>query len=301
MHWVALSALAEAPAGQLSRAQILAEVEKRVALDDWARHVYETGHVRWRSIFSWFSIDLDKARYIVKAKTGWTITPEGRRAIQAPFDSKAYVKELARRYQQWKAESLHQAGASAEGSSEPDADMSFESLAPPEEQMAVILRKAHQDLKARLIDAVKACEPEFFERLVVQLLLKMGYGGSRQEAGQAVGKTGDGGIDGVINEDRLGLDAIYLQAKRWDGSVGAGPIRDFKGALDARGAQKGVFITASSFTPAAVQEARNSRTYKIVLIDGQRLAELMIEHDLGVSAAATYQLKRIDSDFFDDE
>jgi len=167
--------------------------------------------------------------------------------------------------------------------------------------MAAILREANQALKADLIDKLKACEPEFFERLVVQLLLKMGYGGSRQEAGEAVGKTGDGGIDGVINEDRLGLDAIYLQAKRWDGSVGEGPIRDFKGALDAKGAQKGVFITTSSFTPAAMQAARNSRSYKIVLIDGQRLAELMIEHDLGVSVAATYQLKRIDSDFFDDE
>lgn len=129
----------------------------------------------------------------------------------------------------------------------------------------------------------------------------MGYGGSRQEAGQAVGRSGDGGIDGIINEDRLGLDAIYLQAKRWEGSMGEGPIRDFKGALDAKGAQKGVFITTSTFTPAALQAARNSRSYKMVLIDGPRLAELMIEHDLGVSVAATYYLKRIDSDFFADE
>ena len=196
---------------------------------------------------------------------------------------------------------MDQTGANVEASSETDADTPFESLAPPDERMAAILREANQALKADLIDKLKACEPEFFERLVVQLLLKMGYGGSRQEAGEAVGKTGDGGIDGVINEDRLGLDAIYLQAKRWDGSVGEGPIRDFKGALDAKGAQKGVFITTSSFTPAAMQAARNSRSYKIVLIDGQRLAELMIEHDLGVSVAATYQLKRIDSDFFDDE
>lgn len=153
-------------------------------------------------------------------------------------------------------------------------------------------------LAAELIETIKQCDPAFFEKLVVKLLLKMGYGGSRQEAGRAVGQSGDGGIDGIINEDRLGLDAIYLQAKRWEGSVGEGPIRDFKGALDAKGAQKGVFITTSSFTPAAKAAASNSRSYRIVLIDGARLAELMIEHDLGVSVAASYQLKRLDTDFF---
>ncbi len=132
----------------------------------------------------------------------------------------------------------------------------------------------------------------------MKLLLKMGYGGSRQEAGQAVGRSGDGGIDGVINEDRLGLDAVYVQAKRWLDNVGEPEIRDFKGALDAKGATKGVFITTSAFTPAAVEAARNSRAYKIVLIPGQRLAELLIEHEIGVTTVATYSVKRVDSDFF---
>lgn len=171
----------------------------------------------------------------------------------------------------------------------------------PEEDIERSMKALNEALRTELLATVKAAPPEFFERLVVQLLLKMGYGGSRQEAGEAVGRSGDGGIDGIINEDRLGLDAIYLQAKRWEGSVGEGPVRDFKGALDAKGAQKGVFITTSTFTPAAKDAARNSRSYKIVLIDGARLADLMIEHDLGVSVAATYQLKRIDSDFFADE
>jgi len=168
-----------------------------------------------------------------------------------------------------------------------------------------VLERAHaeisQELADELIETIKQCSPEFFERLVVKLLLNMGYGGSQIEAGKAVGKSGDGGIDGVINEDRLGLDAIYIQAKRWEGSVGEGPIRDFKGALDAKGASKGVFITTSTFTPSAQAAAKNSRSYRIVLIDGARLAQLMIEHDLGVSIAATYQLKKIDSDFFVDE
>lgn len=173
--------------------------------------------------------------------------------------------------------------------------------ASPEE----VLERAHaeisQDLADDLIETVKQCSPEFFERLVVKLLLNMGYGGSQIEAGKAVGRSGDGGIYGVINEDRLGLDAIYIQAKRWEGSVGEGPIRDFKGALDAKGANKGVFLTTSTFTPAAVAAAKNSRSYRIVLIDGVRLAQLMIEHDLGVSITATYQLKKIDSDFFADD
>jgi restriction system protein len=173
--------------------------------------------------------------------------------------------------------------------------------ASPEE----VLERAHaeisQELADELIETIKQCSPEFFERLVVKLLLNMGYGGSQIEAGKAVGRSGDGGIDGVINEDRLGLDAIYIQAKRWEGAVGEGPIRDFKGALDAKGAIKGVFITTSTYTPAAVAAVKNSRSYRIVLIDGVRLAQLMIEHGLGVSITATYQLKKIDSDFFADE
>lgn len=167
-----------------------------------------------------------------------------------------------------------------------------------------IIDSAYQSLwlalADELLERVKACPPEFFERLVVQLLLKMGYGGSRQEAGKAVGKSGDGGIDGIINEDRLGLDAIYLQAKRWDGVVGRPEIQKFVGALAGQRASKGVFITTSRYSEDARDYAAVSQ-YKIVLIDGQRLAELMIEHDLGVSVAATYQLKRIDSDFFSDE
>ena len=144
------------------------------------------------------------------------------------------------------------------------------------------------------------CTPVFFERIMVQLMIRMGYGGSREEAGRAVGRSGDGGIDGIINEDRLGLDAIYLQAKRWEGLVGRPEIMRFVGALAGQRATKGVFITTSRFTQDA-KEYANTSQYKVVLMDGERLADLMIEHDLGVSVAATYQLKRIDSDFFSEE
>ena len=128
----------------------------------------------------------------------------------------------------------------------------------------------------------------------------MGYGGSREEAGRAVGKPGDGGIDGIINEDRLGHDAIYLHVKRWEGVVGRPEIMKFVGALAGQRATKGVFIATSGFTQEAKEYAATSQ-YKVVLIDGPQLSDLMIEHDLGVSVAATYQLKRIDTDFCTDE
>lgn len=303
MHEAALRALAAAPGGQLKARALKQAIEATVPLDDWARATYATtGHTRWRSILAFSSVGMVKAGYVSKERGVWTLLPEGRAVLERGVEPKAYLTELDRRYRAWKASQITSgapaAAVVATGEEEEDDD---DSLEAPDERMDRTLKAAHAALAAELIATIKTCEPEFFERLVVQLLLKMGYGGSRQEAGRAVGRSGDGGIDGIINEDRLGLDAIYLQAKRWEGSVGEGPIRDFKGALDARGAQKGVFITTSSFTPAAIEAARTSRSYKIVLIDGARLAELMIEHDLGVSVAATYQLKRLDSDFFAEE
>ena len=177
--------------------------------------------------------------------------------------------------------------------------VAFNELTPEEsiERAHLSLRK---DLARELLESIMQCSPAFFELLIIKLMIKMGYGGSREEAGKAVGRSGDGGIDGIINEDRLGLDAIYLQAKRWEGVVGRPEIMKFVGALAGQRATKGVFITTSWFTQDAKDYALSSQ-YKVVLIDGERLAELMIEHDLGVSGAATYQLKRIDSDFFSEE
>jgi restriction system protein len=134
---------------------------------------------------------------------------------------------------------------------------------------------------------------------VVELLLKMGYGGSRRDAGQAIGRSGDEGIDGVISEDRLGLDVVYLQAKKWEGTVGRPEIQRFVGALHGKRARKGVFITTGRFSAEAIAYV-DSIDPKVVLIDGHRLAELMIDFDLGANTAATYSVKRVDSDYFDD-
>lgn len=175
-----------------------------------------------------------------------------------------------------------------------------DSLLTPEERISQAHDELTTALATQVLDQIAQMSPAFFERLVVDLLLKMGYGGSLRDAGEAIGKSGDGGIDGVIKEDKLGLDAIYLQAKKWQGNVSRPEIQKFMGALAGKRAKRGVFITTSSFT----SEARayvDGIDAKIVLIDGERLADLMIEHDVGVTPQSTYTLKRLDADYFSEE
>ena len=176
-----------------------------------------------------------------------------------------------------------------------------ETSTTPEETLEAAYKELRAALASDILEKLKACSPGFFERTVVQLLVQMGYGGSFADAAKAVGGSGDGGIDGVIKQDRLGLDAVYLQAKRWgDNTVGRREIQQFAGALQGQKANKGVFITTSTFTREAVEFARHL-SIKIVLIDGYQLSELMIDHGLGVSEAASYSVKRIDSDYFTEE
>ena len=165
----------------------------------------------------------------------------------------------------------------------------------PEEVLELAHQDIRQSLAQELLTRILACSPAFFERLLV----KMGYGGSRRDAGERIGQSGDGGIDGIIKEDRLGLDTIYIQAKRWQGSVGRPEIQKFVGALQGQRAKKGVFITTSAFTSDAIDYASRIDT-KVVLIDGQQLAILMIDFDVAVSIAASYMVKRIDSDYFEE-
>jgi restriction system protein len=177
-----------------------------------------------------------------------------------------------------------------------DSDIIFDDT--PEDILASAYRVLSESLEQELLEAVKQATPKFFEHLVVDLLVKMGYGGNRTDAGQALGKTGDGGIDGIINEDRLGLDVIYIQAKRWEGTVGRPDIQRFAGALQGQRAKKGVFITTSNFSREAKEYAALIET-RIILIDGTRLAELMVEHNIGVSIVEAYEVKKLDSDYFE--
>ena len=170
----------------------------------------------------------------------------------------------------------------------------------PEEALESAYQRLRDNLANDILQQIKSCSPSLFETLVVELLVKMGYGGSRQDAGQAVGRSGDEGIDGIIKEDRLGLDVIYIQAKRWENAVGRPEVQKFAGALQGQRARKGILITTSSFTKDA-QDYASKIESKIILIDGERLAQLMMDFNLGVSSLAVYEVKRIDTDFFTEE
>jgi restriction system protein len=170
----------------------------------------------------------------------------------------------------------------------------------PEEAIEKFYKALRGEIVSEILSRLKACTPAFFEQIVVQLVVRLGYGGSLKDAGQAVGKSHDGGIDGVIKQDKLGLDVVYLQAKRWDNTVGRPHVQQFAGALAGQQANRGVFITTSDFSADAVAYAKQVAT-KIVLINGKQLAEYMFDHDLGVTNTLTLSLKKIDSDFFEEE
>ena len=165
-----------------------------------------------------------------------------------------------------------------------------------EESIEVNYQQIRKELAEELLQQIKNNSPTFFEGLVIDLLVAMGYGGSREDA-EAVGRSGDGGIDGIIKADPLGLNVVYIQAKRWGGNVGAPPVRDFVGALDGEGVRDGIFITTSDFNPAAKAFAERS-SKRVILINGSQLARYMIDHNVGVSTVETYEIKRVDSDYF---
>ena len=170
----------------------------------------------------------------------------------------------------------------------------------PDELIAGGYKQLREALAIELLDRIMHVTPSRFEELVVELLLKMGYGGTQEDAGRVVGKSGDGGIDGIINEDRLGLDVIYIQAKRWEADVGRPEIQKFVGALAGNKANKGVFITSSGFSKGATDYA-SQVNHRVVLIDGPMLAELMMDYDLGVSTKDVYTVKRLDTDYFEED
>lgn len=178
-------------------------------------------------------------------------------------------------------------------------ELAQETNQTPREVLEASYQALRRDLAQELLDHIKQKPPAFFERLVVELLVAMGYGGSLKDAGQAIGRSGDGGIDGVIKEDRLGLDYIYIQAKRWEGTVGRPVVQAFAGSLDEQKARKGVMITTSTFSQDARRFVERIEK-KIVLIDGEQLTQLMIEYNVGVAIEESYVVKKIDLDYFEE-
>lgn len=186
-------------------------------------------------------------------------------------------------------------------SNEKDSDVQvlseIEQAVSPVEAVETLLHQVQTELENEILERVKSCPPSFFEQLIVDLMIAMGYGGSIQDAGKAIGRSGDGGIDGIIKEDKLGLEVIYLQAKRWQGSVGGPVVQAFAGSLEGHKAKKGVIVTTSTFTTEAYRFVQNIEK-RIILIDGINLSKLMIEHGVGVKLERTYQINKLDDDYF---
>lgn len=252
------------------------------------------GTFKFSSRVSWARTYLQKAGLLEATKRGhFRITDRGRTILKSkPVRIDGSLLSQFEEFREFQGRKKDRRTDKVEIPTPGSAETPIESLATQYER----LREA---LASEVLERVKKCSPQFFERLVILLLVRMGYGGSLKDAGQAIGKSKDGGIDGVIRQDKLGLDNIYIQAKRWnDKPVGSPDIDQFAGALSKMKATKGIFITTSTFTKDALASVYSSR---IILIGGTQLAGYMIDHDVGVSIASTYEIKRVDSDFFEED
>ncbi len=271
----------------------LSEQEKRELLPS-GNDVIFGNRVKWSRSY------LLKAGLLESTKRGYIrITKRGLEVLgENPGEMNIKFLEQIPKFAEWKSSFVKSIKVKA---GVPISETVANEERSPEELLEYGYLRMREELAKQMLTQVKEASPSFFERLVVELLVKMGYGGSMKDAGEVVGKSGDGGIDGVIKEDRLGLDIVYIQAKKWgDAPVGRPKLQEFVGALKGQRANKGVFITTSSFTREA-EDYVSKIDSKVVLIDGAYLAELMIDYDVGVSRGASYEIKRIDSDYFSEE
>lgn len=250
---------------------------------------------RFANRVAWAKVYLQQAGILSSSRRGhFQITDRGRQILEAPPD-RIDIGFLGQ-YPEFVQFRSRKGGTKK---ADPDPQPTGVELETPEEAFETAHAQMRSSLAAELLQKAKTGTPAFFEHLVLDLLLKMGYGDSRSDAGQVVGQSGDEGIDGIISEDRLGLDLVYLQAKRWEGVVGRPEIQKFVGALHGKRAKKGVFITTSAFSSNAVEYIEKIDP-RVVLIDGERLADLMVDFNVGVLCARTFEVKRLDSDYFED-
>jgi restriction system protein len=240
----------------------------------------------------WARTYLKKAGLIESTRRGFfRITNRGLQVLnQRP--TKIDVKFLEQFEEFREFQTIRREKSTESGEEEPETT--------PEEALANAYQDLKNNLAGELLQQLKASSPTQFENIVIDLLVAMGYGGSRKEAAKAIGRSGDEGIDGIINEDRLGLDVIYVQAKKWEGTVGRPEIQKFAGALQGQHARRGVFITTSNFSKEAADFASRVDN-KIVLLDGDTLVQYMIDHNIGVTPSVNYEVKKIDLDYFTEE
>jgi restriction system protein len=282
-----------------SLASAVATLADQLKLSDEDREaVIPSGQTRLYNRVAWAVTYLGKSLLLEKTGRGrFKIAPRGAEALKknpSRIDNK-FLDQFPE-YQAFKAKKIAKLAAVV-GKSDGDAETVDPDITP-DEQLDAAYKELRETLADELLHRVRTGTPKFFEHLVVDLLVAMGYGGSRVDAAQVVGKSGDGGIDGVIKEDRLGLDMVYVQAKRHENDIGPGSIREFVGALGEHRANKGVFITSGGFTSGA-RDAASKAHSRIVLIDGEQLAEFMIDHGVGVTDHKTYTMKKLDGDYFD--
>jgi restriction system protein len=243
----------------------------------------------------WARTYLKKAGLLSSPRRGYfKITDRGREVL------KENLKEINQKYLERFPEFVEFKSIRRERNEDNGTDESELVLGQtPHEALESAYERLRSELASEILSSIRCCDPSRFESIVVELLVKMGYGGSRKDAGRAIGRSGDEGIDGIIKEDHLGLDNIYIQAKRWEATIGRPEIQKFAGALQGQRARKGIFITTSDFTKDALDFVSRIDS-KIILIDGATLAKLMIDFGVGVNPVATYQVQKIDSDYFTD-
>lgn len=253
---------------------------------------------RFYNRITWAITYLTKSLLLVKAGRGrFRITSRGQVVLKQnpPRVNNAFLGQFEE-YRAFKAKkNMKVTAATGQPEAETEAD---EPDVTPDERLDAAYKELRETLADDLLERVRGGTDKFFEHLVVDLLVAMGYGGSKAGRAHVVGKSGDGGIDGVIQEDRLGLDMVYIQAKKWQNSVGPDEIRKFVGSLGEQKAHKGVFITSGTYTSGARQAAERANA-KVVLIDGDQLAQLMIDHGVGVADHNAYVVKKLDSDYFE--
>lgn len=274
--------------GKMASIFSLTDEEKKALLPSGRQTIF-SNRVAWAKVY------LHHAGILNSPRRGYfQISERGREVLsENPRDLNVKYLERFPEFIEFRTTDKKPKKAAAQVQTESDEET-------PEEMLESAYQRLRADLTADVLGRLKSCSPEFFERLVVEVLLKMGYGGSRTEAGEAIGASGDEGIDGIINEDRLGLDVIYLQAKRWQGTVGRPEIQKFVGALHGKRAKKGIFITTGTFSTEALDFVSKIES-KVALIDGKQLAGMMIDFNVGVTPQAAYETKRVDSDYFDEE
>ncbi|TAJ89610.1 restriction endonuclease [Reyranella sp.] len=299
-HNLLLSLLKRTHDGAKHRLPLLAPLVARdlnLTTDDLSELLPSGVQSRYRNRLAWAKVYLSRAGLLETVERGsFRITDRGKKLLAT--NPPEVTLDTLRQYPEFSAFVGKTTAAGASAASAADVN---EKEDTPEETLEAAYSTVRASLGQQLHVAIMAATPAFFERLVLDLMLAMGYGGSRADAARNVAKSGDGGIDGIISEDRLGLDFIYLQAKRWTNSVGGDEVRNFSGSLDAHGAQKGVFITTSTFTASSLKYVRDVKHKKIVLINGERLTQLMMDFNVGVAPAKTFEVKRMDLEYFEEE